>query len=201
MPHYKTLLPQIYFGAYSLDGIPSKSKVIEITEIYSDKVTGDGGVSSTCVIAKLKGAKPIILNATKRKVLIKMSESTNTDNWIGLKVLAKVGKTLDKKTKEMVECVDFFPATKSEINEQPVKKEKEKISDERFSNALAMIGAGSYTKERMLDQCILTEEQNKNLDDYIKALTEGSDFTGTEMEKMKEIYAASKVEDNSNEQA
>lgn len=62
------------------------------------------------------------------------------------------------------------PKQQPKLKEQP--KAKESIPDDRLSNALAQISAGKYTQEKLLANFELTESQLKNVEDFMKSLTE-----------------------------
>lgn len=92
--HYKKLNNPDYLGAYSLDngsGYSELNVIIEQVfkgEVYNPSSNG----KEECIIAKLKGQKPMILNATNCKTLAKLFDSPHIEDWCGKPVTIYVAK-------------------------------------------------------------------------------------------------------------
>lgn len=91
--HWKKLHNPDYLGAYSLD-VDGKyiEKVVTIEKVLNESVTGQDGKKETCIVAKLKGEKPMILNATNCKTLRKLFDSPHVENWTGKPITIYVAK-------------------------------------------------------------------------------------------------------------
>lgn len=93
--HWKKLQNPDYLGAYSLAKDSGEFGTMDVTieSLKSTMVTGPNNKSDECIICTFKGVKkPMILNATNCKTLVKLSKSEFIENWIGLTVTLYVAK-------------------------------------------------------------------------------------------------------------
>lgn len=186
LTHHKKLANPAYIGAYSLN--PGEERIVTIESVYTAKVFDPGSQrEKECVIAKLVGEKPMILNATNRNTITELYDSPYIEHWAGKKIIIYIDKIVDKRTKKNVDCLRIRKIKPQENNnKQPQQKqidqEKQKvaISDERFSNALKAIGAGTYTKKDLEDNFSLSDDQKKKLEEYINALINGENPESTQ---------------------
>lgn len=100
--HYRKLANPDYIGAYELmTGDKPIELVVIIESVANVVVTGANNRQDECIVAKLKGHKPMILNATNCKTIAKLADSPYIEDWAGLKMtlfVAKVkafGETMD----------------------------------------------------------------------------------------------------------
>ncbi len=102
--------------------------------------------------------KPMILNSTNSKVMKQLSGSPFIEDWAGIAITVYVDPSV-RFGKETVEGLRISPV--------PPKKRlqatKQKITDERLKVAIEKIKAGEFSVDRLLDQFVLTEEQDKML--------------------------------------
>lgn len=146
--HWKRLINPDYIGAYSLEEGQDLTVVIE--SVRRDVVTGTGGKKEECTIAYLKGQKPFILNNTNSKSIAKLY-GPYIEDWSGKPITLFASTT--KLAGDTVECLRIRPVV--------AKRQKQGISDERLTAAIAQIKAGAYTVEKLHQQFTLTRDQQE----------------------------------------
>ena len=90
--HWKKAINPKYLGSHDLfiDDKKYKEVVTQITNIKQEEVIGDKNKKEVCVVAELKGLKPLILNRTNMKTITKLSGSFKPEKWIGLDIIIHV---------------------------------------------------------------------------------------------------------------
>ena len=80
--HWKKLVNPDYLGAYSLeqDG-KFTNKIVTIESVSVQQVPDAKGDKSDCVVAILKGEKPLILNKTNLKAIEKVMQTPDVNQW------------------------------------------------------------------------------------------------------------------------
>jgi hypothetical protein len=116
-----------------------------------------GGKKEDHSIMYIAGNKPMILNATNSKSIHKLY-GPFIEDWAGKQITLFASTA--KMSGEMVECLRIRPNVPS--------REKKPITDERLKNALAQIGAGSYTMEKLRAGFRLTDSQEAMIVDFEK---------------------------------
>lgn len=157
--HWKKLINPDYIGAYALN--PDEDLTVTIDYVQREQVTGTGGKKEECTVAHLVGQKPLILNVTNSKTIAKLYGSYIED-WSGKSITLYASMT--KLAGDMVECLRIRPSV-------PTKRRKP-ITDDRLKAAIASIVAGEYTTERLRAQFELTDDQDKQVNDAVKAAME-----------------------------
>jgi len=85
--HWKKLNNPNYIGAYSLmDSGEAKDMTVTIEKVVQESVSGPDGKKEDCIVAYLKGHKPMILNATNSKIITALYESPFIEDWAGKKI-------------------------------------------------------------------------------------------------------------------
>lgn len=117
--HWKNLANYDYLGAYSLEGIVPEV-TLTIKEIKKERVTANGGASEDCIVAHFeetneKGVivKPMVLNKTNCKLIEKIYNTPEIEDWIGKRIT--IYATTTKFARETVSCLrirDVIPAEK-----------------------------------------------------------------------------------------
>lgn len=79
--HWKKLHNPDYLGSYSLD--PGKDLTVEIVSVSKQIVKGSDGKEDECIVAVLKGQKPMILNTTNCKTISSVFETPYIEEWKG----------------------------------------------------------------------------------------------------------------------
>lgn len=146
--HWKRLINPDYIGAYSLEEGQDLSVVIE--SVCRDVVTGTGGKKEESTIAYLKGQKPFILNNTNSKSIAKLY-GPYIEDWSGKPITLFASTT--KLAGDTVECLRIRPVV--------AKRQKQGISDERLTAAIAKIKAGEYSIDKLRTQFALTRDQQE----------------------------------------
>jgi hypothetical protein len=157
--HWKRLINPAFLGAYSLD--PGKDKTVIIDHVVREMITSNGGKKEECSVCYLKGDKPLILNATNSKSVAALY-GPYVEDWAGQQITLYAATT--RLAGETVECLRI----RKDVT--PLKKEKQPISDERLSTALAKIKTGEYTSARLSNDFSLTKTQQSDVDKFISAL-------------------------------
>lgn len=146
LTHCKSLRDQDYFGAYALKA--NEDLTVTIVSVERKTITVAGGRQDAVVVVNVLSHKPIILNATNEKSIIKLY-GPFVENWQGQKITLYASTTSYQG--ENVECFRIRPYV--------AKRAKEIIGDERLAAAKEKIKAGEYTREKLLDAFELTTEQ------------------------------------------
>lgn len=108
--HWRTLVNQLYIGAYSLK--PKEERVVKIISIAKEIVKGEGGKSEPCTVAQLENEKPFILNRTNQKTITAIYKSPYIEDWVGKYIT--IYATTTKVAGETVECLrikNIIPTT------------------------------------------------------------------------------------------
>ena len=99
--HWKKLTNPNFIGAHDLQ--PGQEAKITIESISKENVKGADGKDSECIVAKIKGAKPLILNKTNCKIISKVLESPYIENWAGKSIIIQSVKV--KAFGELVDAI------------------------------------------------------------------------------------------------
>lgn len=83
--HWKKLTNPNYIGAHDLQ--PNQEAKITIESVAKEVVKGADGKEEQCVVAKIKGAKPMILNKTNMKIISKVLETPYIEEWAGKQII------------------------------------------------------------------------------------------------------------------
>lgn len=96
MANYKQMMDMPYLGCYSLEELPKKEITLTIKSIAAGKIIGEGGKTSKKPVATWVESggviKPMVLNSTNCKIISDLAKSTDTDDWIGLRITIFAGK-------------------------------------------------------------------------------------------------------------
>lgn len=159
--HWKRLVNPDYIGAYALN--PDEDLTVTIDRVKREQILGADGKKEECTVAYLKGHKPLILNVTNSKAIHKLY-GPYIEDWAGKQVTLYASTT--KAFGEIVECLRIRPTV--------AKQTKPKITPDRLKKAIASIIAQQYTTEKLRAQFDLTEEQEKEVTEAVRAAVEGT---------------------------
>ena len=106
-----------------------------------------------------KGYKPMIVNQTNAKAIIKSTGIKYLEDMEGKKITLFISQVMNRKEGEMVDCIRVRPYPVKETKQA----NKQAISKQRFDDALKAIEKGTYTVEKLKTQFQLTAEQEKQL--------------------------------------
>lgn len=149
--HWKQLINPDYIGAYALP--EGKDITVTISGVGREMVTSNGGRKEECTVAQLEGNKPLILNATNSKSIARLY-GPYIEDWAGKQITLFQSET--KFGGEMVECIRIRPQVAQ-------TKQKQPISDDRLTKAIASISSGDFTMKQLNGNFILTPEQVKRV--------------------------------------
>lgn len=158
--HWKQLQDPRFIGAYALPN--GNDMTVTITHVRKEEVTMMGGKKEDHTIVYLANQKPLILNVTNSKSIAKLY-GAYIEDWEGKDITLYASTT--KLGGEMVECLRVRP--------QVPKKQRPGITPDRLKKAIASIVSGQYTTEKLRAQFDLTEAQEMEVNDAVRAAMEG----------------------------
>lgn len=149
--HWKRLVNPDYIGAYSLD--PGQEVTVTIERVEKRLVKGTDGKQEHCIVADLKGNKPMILNRTNCKTIAKVYDTPFIEEWAGKQVVLYATKV--KAFGEQVEALRI----------RPVKPELELLTPEhpRWEGAKKSLKEGKVTIETIKQNFKITKENETKL--------------------------------------
>jgi hypothetical protein len=154
--HWKKLINPDYIGAYSMPD--SGELTVTIDYVQSEEIIGSQGKKDFCTVAHLVGEKPMILNVTNNKSIAKLY-GNYVEDWAGKRIT--LYSTTTRLGGETVECLRIRPNV--------AKREKAQITEARLDKAIEAIIAKTYTRDKLDESFILTDEQDKKVTDAIAA--------------------------------
>jgi len=115
--HWRKGFNPDYLGAYSL-APEYRDIIVTIQSVRQDvEVIDQNGKKGSCMVAYFKeNVKPMILNVTNSKVLMKLSKSEFIEDWCGMPIQVFVQKV--KVAREMVDALRiryFHPQTELSV--------------------------------------------------------------------------------------
>lgn len=116
MPHWRSLGPDPrYLAAFQLKG---QDVTVTIDRVVSEKVTGQDGKTDTCRVMYFQGAKlPFICNVTNGTTCAKLY-GNDTESWKGKSITLYPTTIIDKRTKEVIECIRMKAPQKTEAQQE-----------------------------------------------------------------------------------
>lgn len=159
--HWKRLINPDYIGAYALN--PDEDLTVTIEYVQREVITGVDGKKEEATVAHLKGHKPLILNVTNSKSIAKLY-GPYIEEWAGKDITLYASMT--KAFGDIVECLRIRPSV--------ARRRKPQITPDRLKKAIKSITDGQYTTEKLRAQFDLTEAQEKEVDEAIRAAVEGT---------------------------
>lgn len=135
-----------FIGAYALP--PGEDMTVEILSVGVERVVVSGGKKEEHTVAKLRGQKPWILNATNQKSIARL-HGPYIEDWAGKKVTLYASTA--KLAGDTVECLRVRP--------QVTEVQKPGINEKRLTAAIESIKAGDYTVAKLREKFFLTLEQ------------------------------------------
>jgi len=153
MTHWKKLTNPNYIGSYSLDD--GKDLTVTIERVNQEKVKGTDGTDEDCIVAYIKGYKPMILNKTNCKAIEQLHGTPMIEEWAGKQITLFIAK------------VSAFGSTVDALRIRPVvaevKKEDLNPKHPKWDGAKKAIESGSTTIERIKKTYTLTKKNEEEL--------------------------------------
>lgn len=156
--HWKQLTNQDYIGAYAL--LKGEDLTVTITSVRKQEIKSSGGRDQECIVAKLDGQKPLILNMTNCKTIAKLY-GNDVDGWAGKSITLYASTT--SLAGEQVECLRIRPTAPN------VVAKKRSLNEDRFGKALVSIETGEFSIAQLLEKYELTAEQQARLPKQLEA--------------------------------
>ena len=151
--HWKKLTNPNYIGAY--DFAPNEERVVKIISVQREMVNSPDGSKEECIVAKLEGSKPLILNKTNCKTITKVHESPYIEDWQNITIKLYVAKV-----KAFGEVVDALRIRQ----EKPTFKKQELTPQHpRWAGAIKALADGNTTLQEVLKTFDISPENQKLL--------------------------------------
>lgn len=164
--HFRKAFDSPYLS--SADIVEPTTLTIKHVRLEADKTKKTRDLFNTAYFAEQEirsgeKLKPMILNSTNSKVVKQLTGSPFIEDWSGVAITVYVDSAV-RFGKETVEGLRISPVPP----QKRLQATKQKITDERLTNAIGKIKSGEYTKERLLEQFVLSEDQDKLLEEGLK---------------------------------
>ena len=104
--HWKKISNPNYLGSWDIP--PGSSYVVTIVSVSQEPVMGLDGKAEQCVVAKISGHKPMILNATNKRAITKALGSPYIEDWENKRVSLHITKI--KAFGEIVDAIRVSPS-------------------------------------------------------------------------------------------
>ena len=176
--HWRVYHPSDYIGSVDLIEAGISEMDITIESVEYKEIKGPEGKKDNCVIAKLVGQKPIILNVTNCKMLAKVSGYDFVEDWAGITVTISVEKV--HAWGEWVDCLRIKPdlpkVTKTKtppVKTVPKKTLPELTEDhERYDEAVESLKSGAVTVIGIKKSFSVSKELEEKLDTIVEEILE-----------------------------
>lgn len=99
--HWKKLTNPNYLGSHDLQ--PGQEAKITIESVAKEQVKGADGKEEFCIVAKIKGTKPLILNKTNCKIIARIHDTPYIEEWAGKQIIIYSAKV--KAFGEIVDAI------------------------------------------------------------------------------------------------
>lgn len=159
MENWKALTNPDYIGAYSLDNGDGTYKqiVVKIKSVATEVVNSPDGKKSNCIVAQLEGNKPLILNKTNCKAIMKAYNTRYIDEWVGKYITLTVAS------------VKAFGDTTDAIRVLPIKPQLAKPeltpTHKKWLGAIESLKKNQVTIEQIESSYTISAENKKLLID------------------------------------
>ena len=167
MAHYRSRFAESdkHLGSWDLwDDENKKYFQVEVTvdKFVNDVLVGSMGTEKKVFVKLKEYSKLMVCNVTNFKRLSKLYESVDENDFIGKTVVLGVEKV--KSPEGMVDALRFSTRKPAPQVSDTLKF----ISDDDFPKALASVGKGSTTVEKILAKYSVTDDQLKQLNDAVQ---------------------------------
>jgi hypothetical protein len=148
LTHYKKVYNPDYIGSWALiDGSDNPELTVTIDRITSEMIANTDGKKESCVVAHLKGQKPMVLNATNLKSITKVLGTPFIEQWAGRQITLYV-----KKVKAFGDVVDALRVRET------ISKESLTPTHPKWNDAKAAIAAGTVTIEQIQKKYVVSPQ-------------------------------------------
>lgn len=154
--HWKKLTNTNYLGSYSLE--PGQDLTVEIVSVKKELVTGAGGEKEECIVATLKGQKPMILNKTNCKTIEKIYGTPYIEQWAGKSITLYA-----EKIRAYGESMEALRVRKS-VDTRPELTPQ----SERWSGAIEALESGKCDMTLIKKNFRINQENIEKLEAYVK---------------------------------
>lgn len=104
--HWRKIMNPDYLGSYAFE--PGEKKVVTISQVREEMVTGPDGKTEQCLVAHFREpVKPLILNVTNCKAITKLYRTPIIEEWYGKIIVLRVERV--RAFGEVVDAVRIAP--------------------------------------------------------------------------------------------
>ncbi len=150
--HWKKMTDTNFLGSWDVEGEKLVATIVDVTEEMLK--ASPTQPEEKCIVAQLKGLKPMILNKTNCRAIEKRRGSAFVEDWKGQEITIYVAKV--KAFGEMHDALrieDFAPK----------KKAKSNFKEGGYEKAIDAIFNGKTTDDKIISLYNVTAEQEKQL--------------------------------------
>jgi len=158
--HWRKYHDTDYLGAYSLIEADVKELTVTINKVDSEQVKGSDGRNEECVVAHLKGQKPMILNVTNCKIISKIYDTPFIEDWAGKSITIYIAKV--NAFGELMDALRIRP-------KKPNTKPELKPESKKWKDAIKALANGPVTMEQIKNKYSLSAENELTLFDQAGA--------------------------------
>jgi hypothetical protein len=153
LTHYKKVYNPDYIGSWALiDGSDNPELTVTIDRITSEMIANTDGKKESCVVAHLKGQKPMVLNATNLKSITKVLGTPFIEQWAGRQITLYV-----KKVKAFGDVVDALRVRET------ISKESLNPTHPKWNDAKAAIASGTVTVDQIQKKYLVSPQHLTDL--------------------------------------
>lgn len=160
--HIRTLRNPNYIGSWDL--MVNEKETIELNvqvATVKKEMVQNGDKKEECRIVHLNGRKPLILNSTNEKALIKLFGTPFIEDWVGrwftlyVKKVRAFGETVDAlRIKDTLPVISSpaQPVTQTQPTQQqepPKQKELFTVDDPKWEGVINGIASGTYSIDEL----------------------------------------------------
>ena len=133
--HWKKISNPNYLGSWDIP--PGSSYVVTIVSVSQEPVMGLDGKAEQCVVAKIMGHMPMILNATNKRAITKALGSPYIEDWEGKRISLHVARI--RAFGETVDAIRVSPS--------PVLLPALTQTHEKWAAVVAAVAGGMARKD------------------------------------------------------
>jgi len=150
--HWKKMTDTNFLGSWDVENEKLVATIVDVTEEMLK--ASPTQPEEKCIVAQLKGLKPMILNKTNCRAIEKRTGSAFVEDWKGQEITIYVAKV--KAFGEMHDALrieDFAPK----------KKTKATFKEGGYEKALDAVFNGTATADKIINAYQVNEEQAQQL--------------------------------------
>ena len=136
-----------YLGSWDLEELPGRELTLTIAKIVDEKVVGGDGRESVCTVCYFTDAayKPIILNVTNKKTIVKLHKTKDAEKLAGKSVIIGIERV--KAFGDVHDALRIRPRIPQQIKTDNAPKCEECGKDIKPAYNMTPEQVAAYTKK------------------------------------------------------